>query len=90
MEDDYFSIIDKKISLLLKGAASKFSLEEVREVQEFLDVDEYGLALETYVCLIKKYGSIDADSFHEVQLLFNTMEMSIEDIDVDSLRRIIK
>ena len=86
MSQDRFLEIDKRISLLLQKSAGYFSMQELQEVQAFLDVDEYGLALETYVCLARKHGAMTADSFHEVELLIHAMEMEGEDIDLDSFR----
>ncbi len=43
---------------LLELAAPQFSESEVREVQEFVDVGEYVLALETYVSIIEDEGKV--------------------------------
>jgi hypothetical protein len=90
MNQEYFSFLDEKISALIKGGARYLSLENVREIQEFLDAGEYGLALGAYVSFAEIRGEISAEVFIEVELLVEIMEMDDKDIDLESLRKIRK
>jgi len=52
MSQNIYERIDQLMVRLLDLAAPQFSASESKEVQEFVDVGEYVLALETYVAII--------------------------------------
>lgn len=65
-----FNVVEQKFEDLLSGLSTTFSERETKEVRHFLDVNEYGLALET-VCDIlceekKKVSSIVVTSITEL------------------------
>ncbi len=48
----YFEIVEGKISELVVTLSSEFTQDEKQEIARFVDVGEYGLALETLVDIV--------------------------------------
>ena len=46
--------IEKLLTQLLQSVAENFSETEEREVQEFIDAGEYGIALETFAGIVEE------------------------------------
>ena len=49
-----YDIIEKRFEQLLSFTASSFTDAEIKEVRDFVEVREYGLALETYIDIVKE------------------------------------
>ncbi len=49
-----YKLIENRLLLVLSLLVDVFSESEVNEVQEFIDVGEYGLALETLIDIINE------------------------------------
>ena len=85
-----YDVIEKRFDQLLAVAASSFTDAELKEVRDFLEVKEYGLALETFIDIVKdesKRISIGACSAAEE--LAALMGIS-DEVDLESVRRAVE
>lgn len=78
-------IVKNYSSVLLHEAAAYFTDAEIREVADFEDVGEYGLALQTFVDIVLEEGKhIPMSSLSIIEKLASIMNIT-EDIDLVSL-----
>ena len=72
-----FSIVESLFSQLLPALNGVFSVSEIAEVSEFVDVGEYGLALDTAVDIFVEEGKVAGDEVIAlVRLLATAMKLS--------------
>ena len=85
-----FAIIESLFSRLLPALRDVFSESEIAEVSEFVDVGEYGLALDTAVDVFIEEGKVATDDVIAlVEELAAAMELSAADYS-DRLRAVRK
>ncbi|UGQ48738.1 MafI family immunity protein [Massilia endophytica] len=71
-----FAVVESLFCRLLSALNGVFSVSEIAEVSEFVDVGEYGLALETAVDIFVEEGKVaEDDVIVLVQSLANAMEL---------------
>lgn len=71
-----FAIVESLFSRLLSALNGVFSVSEIAEVSEFVDVGEYGLALDTAVDIFVEEGKVAEDELIVlVQSLATAMEL---------------
>ncbi|MEN5182082.1 MafI family immunity protein [Comamonas testosteroni] len=71
------SIIESLFSRLLPALSDVFSPSEIAEVSVFVDVGEYGLALDTVVGIFVEEGKVaEEDVIFLVQSLATAMDLS--------------
>lgn len=69
-----FTTVESLFSRLLSALNGVFSVSEIAEVSEFMDVGEYGLALDTAVDIFVEEGKVASyDVIVLVQSLATTM-----------------
>lgn len=68
--------LEKQLQSLISRQPALFSEGEVAEILHFIDVGEYGLALETLCDIIlEEKKSIDAHTYHQIEELGRQMKM---------------
>lgn len=71
-----FAIVESLFSRLLPALSGVFSVSEIAEVSEFVNVGEYGLALDTAVDIFVEEGKVaEDDVIVLVQSLATAMEL---------------
>lgn len=76
-----FNKIEMMFSDLLKTTLESMSDAERAEIQSFIDVGEYGLALETAVDIHAEEAKPPAEAFlHQVELLAVAMSMDEREV----------
>jgi hypothetical protein len=82
-----FTAIDRRLTLVLDSLSDELSAAERREVEEFIDVGEYGVALETLsALLVEERKRISPVTFAEIVELADLMGIREATI-TDGLRR---
>ncbi len=82
---DYYDELEARLGSILLTLGSQFSFEESREVSHFLDVGEYGLALQTLTdLLIEERKKISIRTYNDVVRVAKRMgierEIALEDL----------
>lgn len=71
-----YTVLEERLSRLLKSLEESFSSSETSEVQHFLDAGEYGLALETICGIITEERKVvGTDVVEQVKELREMMEL---------------
>jgi len=70
-----FTIVESLFSRLLSALSDVFSASEIAEVSEFVDVGEYGLALDTAVDIFVEEGKVPED---HVIVLVQSLAIAME------------
>lgn len=70
-----FTIVESLFSQLLSALNGVFSVSEIAEVSEFVDVGEYGLALDTTVDIFVEEGKVASD---DVIVLVQSLAAAME------------
>lgn len=82
--------IEKLLTQLLQSVAEDFSETEEREVQEFIDAGEYGIALETFTGIVEEEKKvISEDVIVLVREAAVAMQMRESVFDAKLLSRVI-
>jgi hypothetical protein len=84
--DDYYNELEARPGRILLTLGSQLSPEESREVSQFLDVGEYGLALQTLTdLLIEERTKISMGTYIDVVGVAKRMgierEIALEDLE---------
>jgi hypothetical protein len=84
--DDYYNELEARPGSILLTFGSQLSPEESREVSQFLDVGEYGLALQTLTdLLIEERTKISMGTYIDVVGVAKRMgierEIALEDLE---------
>jgi hypothetical protein len=73
----HFEEVERLLSRLNEASAEVLSIEELSEVQHFVDVGEYGLALETAVGIyVEERKPVPAEVRELMRRLAEMMEMN--------------
>ena len=83
--EDYYDELEAQLGSILLTLGSQLSFEESREVSHFLDVGEYGLALQTLTdLLIEERKKISIRTYNDVVSVAKHMgierEIALEDL----------
>ncbi len=71
--------IENLLSQLLASVDKAFNRQETEEVQRFLDVGEYGLALETFTDIVlEENKKLTESDLRLINTLANAMSMKLE------------
>lgn len=82
-----FTAIEQRFTLVLDALSGELSAAERREVEEFIDVGEYGVALETLsALLVEERKRVSPATFAEIVELADSMGIRATTI-TDGLRR---
>lgn len=82
-----YDAIEKRFEQLLSVMASSCTDTELKEVRDFLEVSEYGLALETFIDIVKEESKrISIAACSAVEELAALMGAS-DEVDLESVRR---
>ncbi len=85
--EDYYSEIKAQLESILLTLGSQLSPEESREVSHFLDVGEYGLALQTLTnLLIEERKEISLSTYNDIVGVAKRMDIE-QEIALDDLER---
>jgi hypothetical protein len=77
--EDYFNEIEAQLESILLALGPELSPEESRQVSHFLDVGEYGLALQTLTdLLIEERKKISISTYNDIVGVANRMGMERE------------
>lgn len=77
---DHYAALEKLFARLLPSVTPLMSQAEVAFVDEYLDANEFGLALETIVdSLIKEGAAIPGTAYQEIEALSRLMEGLVDD-----------
>ena len=84
--EDYYNELEARLGSILLTLGSQLSPEESREVNHFLDVGEYGLALQTLTdLLIEERKKISTGTYNDVVGVARRMgierEIALEDLE---------
>src|SRR5215217_4350580 len=84
--EDYYNELEARLGSILLTLGSQLSPEESREVNHFLDVGEYGLALQTLTdLLIEERKKISIGTYNDVVGVAKRMgikqEIALEDLE---------
>ena len=84
--EDYYDELEAQLGSILLTLGSQLSPEESREVSHFLDVGEYGLALQTLTdLLIEERKNISRGTYNDVVGVAKRMdierEIALEDLE---------
>ncbi len=75
-----FTVIDGLFAELLAASKAYLTPEEMSEVQHFVDVAEYGVALETFVYIFVEGGkSATQDMLSLITRLTGMMQMELDE-----------
>ena len=90
MEDSYFTKIERQFEMVLDALAGQLSPTERSEVVEFIDVGEFGIALETLSSLlIEERKQIPAVAFTQMIELADSMEIRASTITEELRSQVI-
>ena len=85
-----YNVIEKRFDDLLAFAASSFTDTELKEIRDFLEVREYGLALETFIDIVKEeHKRITIRAYSTAEELVALMGVS-DEVDLESVRRAVE
>lgn len=85
-----YSEIKDGLLFLLSDSSGVLNDKETKEILHFMDVNEYGLALETFVdILIDEKKFISNQSYKKVEELASMM-CATDDLDINLLQKQIK
>jgi hypothetical protein len=84
--EDYYNELEAQLGSILHTLGSQLSPEESREVSHFLDVGEYGLALQTLTdLLIEERKKLSTRTYNDVVRVAKRMgierEIALEDLE---------
>jgi hypothetical protein len=84
--EDYFNEIEAQLQSILLTLGPQLSPEESREISHFLDVGEYGLALQTLTDLLIEEGKeISLSTYNDIVGVAKRMgverEVALEDLE---------
>lgn len=81
-----YDAIEKQFSVLLQILANSFSDDEMKEISDFIEVGEYGLALQTFVDIVKEERKrIPLGAYVAVEELATLMGVA-DKVDMESVR----
>lgn len=88
---DNFQEIEELLKQLIKSVIGSFQDVEITEVQEFVDVGEYGVALETFVSIVEEESRlISIDSVALVKKSAHLMDMDESSIELKLRSQILE
>ena len=88
---DNFQEIEELLKQLIKSVIGSFQDVEITEVQEFVDVGEYGVALETFVSIVEEESRlISIDSVALVKKSAHLMGMDESSIELKLRNQILE
>lgn len=86
MNSPSFSVLDRSATELLDRLAERLSAQELQEVDQFVRVGEYGLALQTLVdILVEEKKIVSSEIYGLIEAYAATMQMA-HAINWDQLR----